>query len=69
MLESDLSPLRSLKQPRKYDMNVELIMKFSCLVVLGFFILHGQLMKKISLFYICQFNFLPRLGESLISPS
>jgi len=44
------------------------ILKSSCLVVLGFLILHGQLMKKISLFYIRQFSFLPRLGESLINP-
>jgi hypothetical protein len=41
-------------------MNVELILKSSCLVVLGFLILHGQLMMKISLFYTCQFSFLPR---------
>jgi hypothetical protein len=46
---------------------MELILKYSYLVVLGFLILHGQLMKKISLFYTCQFNFLPRLGESLIN--
>jgi hypothetical protein len=44
------------------------ILNSSCLVVLGFLILHGQLMKKISLFYIRQFSFLPRLGESLINP-
>ena len=29
-------------------------------VVLGFLIFHGQLMKKISLFYTYQFSFLPR---------
>ena len=44
-------------------MNVELISKSSRLVVLDFLILHGQLMKKIFVFYVCQFNFLPRLGE------
>ena len=63
MLESDLSPLRSLKKTRKSNMNVELISKSSRLVVLDFLILHGQLMKKIFVFYVCQFNFLPRLGE------
>jgi hypothetical protein len=44
------------------------ILKSSYLVVLGFLILHGQLMNKISLFYIRQFSFFPRLGESLINP-
>jgi hypothetical protein len=50
MLESDLSPLKSLKWTRKSNLNVELIMKSSCLIVLGFLVLHVQLMKKISLF-------------------
>jgi len=39
---------------------MEIILKYSCLVVLDFLILHGQLIKKISLFYTCQFIFLPR---------
>jgi len=71
MLESDLSPLKSLKYTKKSDLNVELILNSSCLVVLGFFfiILHGQLMMKISLFYTCQFSFLPRVEESLINHS
>jgi hypothetical protein len=39
MLESDLSPLKSLKYTKKSDLNVELILNSSCLVVLGFFFL------------------------------
>jgi hypothetical protein len=68
MLESDLPPLRNLKYIRKSYLNVELILKSCCLVVLSFLVLQGQLMKKISLFYTCQFSFLPRLRESLTNP-
>jgi len=48
-------------------MNVKLILKSSCLIGLGFLVLHEQLIKK-TLFYTCQFSFLSRLGESLIKP-
>jgi hypothetical protein len=69
MLESNLSPLKSLKYTRKSDLNVELILKSSYLIVLGFLVLHRQLIKKISLFYTCQFSFFSKLGESLINHS
>jgi len=50
MLESNLSSLKSLRYTRKSELNVELILKSSYLIVLGFLVLHRQLMKKISVF-------------------
>jgi hypothetical protein len=69
MLESNLSSLKSLRYTRKSELNVELILKSSYLIVLGFLVLHRQLMKKISVFFTCQFSFFSRLGKSLINHS